>query len=145
MRRREPVRSVHFLASICPSTIYICFFISGATISEQPPSPSFHSLSTLFFECIILTCHSRVYDVLIYCHVAPAHPCRRWNKSQWSSGDETAGCVFLCVAYNAAENSCLLSRHANNASTTENGGRVHSSDNASQAQGLDSVPCSWFH
>lgn len=61
------------------------------------PRPLSHSRSSLVFKCIILTCHFRVYDVLIYCQVAPAHPCRCWNKSQWSGGDETAGCVFFFV------------------------------------------------
>ena len=71
------------------------------------PRPLSHSRSSLVFECIILTCHFRVYDVLIYCQVAPAHPCRSWNKSQWSGGDETAGWVFLLCVFSCFVSVCV--------------------------------------
>lgn len=96
-----------------------------------PPSPNNRhpfssSPSFLISEGIILTCHSKVHDVLIYCQVALARPDCGWNKSQ-RFGDETAGCVSFSAcgerafALRGSRQGSPLSRHANNTSTTENG------------------------
>lgn len=99
-------------------------FIYPPSLNNRHPfcgSPSF-----LISEGIILTCQSRVHDVLIYCQVALAHPDCGWNKSQ-RFGDETAGCVSFSVcgehvfALHGSRQDSPLSRHANNTSTTENG------------------------
>lgn len=104
-RRRERVTSI---PSSLAHLLLIRPFIYPSS-QKKKHCPVSVSLSSMIFECIIWTCHSRLYDVLIYCQIASAYPCCHWNKSQWSRCDGTAGCVSLCLV--CACRRTTVSRH----------------------------------